>query len=239
MEKKAGRNRLFIYIVIGMIVLITSGVLAQTAVLKDNVQEIVNNVASKKGIDKEKIENIKEVDFNNLPERVDIENIDDTNLAVYEVTQTEGESFFVITVSDEKLKQYTKEAETHSRMFLNFGSSATLSESGFLETVGGVTTSKYKGYVMVREGSITALSTNLEVVSGSGKIELTIYKNGEEIGFRNSFIVEDKEGVEKDYDSQSFGIVNFEAGDVVSVYARVSGDVSWKDTITLIEITTD
>lgn len=237
MQKRSGK-KLFIYIVIGMIVLITSGVLAESSVLKDNVQEIVNNVAIKKGINNQSIKDVKEVDFNSLPDQVDIKNIDDTNLAVYEVSQEEGDSFFVITVSDEKLKQYTKEAETHSRMFLNFGSPQTLSESGFLETVGGVTTSKYKGYVMVREGSITALSTNLEAVSGNGEIELTIYKNGEEIGFRNSFVIEG-EGVEKDYDSQSFGIVNFEAGDVISVYAKASGNVSWKDTITLIEITTD
>ena len=238
--QKGNRKKLFVYMAIIMVVLVSSGVLAQTAVLKDNVQEIVDNVAQKKGVDKDKIKDIKEVDFQNLPDQVNIENIDDTNLAVYEVSQEEGENFYVITVSDEKLKEYTKEAETHSRMFLNFGSPDTLSESGFLETVGGVTTSKYKGYVMVREGSITALSTNLEVVSGTGSLEITIYKNGEEIGFRNTFLVEEEnQEVAKDYDSQSYGIVNFEAGDVISVRVDVSGDISWKDTITLVEITTE
>ncbi len=235
---KKGVKKILLSFAIGLVVLMISGVFAETVGLSDNVKEIVKDIAEKKGVVEDGIENVAEVDFNDLPPQIDIENIDETNLAVYEVSQTDGKSFFVITVSDEKIKQYTKAAETYSRMFLNFGSEAIRDSSEFLETAGGVRSNLEKGYVMVRGGSITALSTNLEIVSGSGEIEFVIYKNGKAVGFRNNFVVKSA-GVSKDYDSQSFGIVNFEAGNVISVYTKAIGDISWKDVITLVEITTE
>ncbi len=80
---------------------------------------------------------------------------------------------------------------------------------------------------------------NLETLEGSGVIYITLYKNGEEIGFRNSFIVEtsDNGKVMKDYDVQSVGTVNYEQGDVISMYVESDGEVLWKDVITRVEIT--
>ena len=46
-----------------------------------------------------------------------------------------------------------------------------LVDSTFLNTGTGVEASLEKGYVMMRSGSITGLSTNLEVLSGNGEIE--------------------------------------------------------------------
>ena len=235
---KKGVKKNFVYFTIVLSVLMISGVFAETLGLDSGVQEIVEEISKNKGINEEDIENIKEVGIDKLPSQVDVENIDDTNLAFYEVSQNKGDSFFVITVSDEKLKEYTKEAQTYSRTFLNFGSELEIDSSQFLETSLGVGTSLDKGYVMVREGSITALSTNLEALQGSGEIEFVIYKNGEAVGFRNNFII-DSIDVFKDYDSQSFGIVNFEAGDVLTVYSKVTGDLTFQDVITLVEITTE
>ncbi len=100
---------------------------------------------------------------------------------------------------------------------------------------------------MMREGSITGLSTSLEVVEGApkegvpssegkGEIEILIYKNGERVGFEN--MLNGDLGVKKDYDVQSNGVVTFEPGDVISVYANAEDGLIWKDVITIIEITT-
>ena len=45
-------------------------------------------------------------------------------------------------------------------------------------------------------------------------------------------------GVKKDYDTQSFGVVNFQKGDVISAYVKTEGDIAIKDVINLIEIST-
>ena len=87
----------------------------------------------------------------------------------------------------------------------------------------------------MRDGSITGISTNLEIVKGEGEIEIVIYRNGEVVEFGNSF-VGDSEGVKKDYDVQSEATVKFEAGDVISVSVEADDGVVWKDVITMVEI---
>ena len=177
-----------------------------------------------------------------LPKEVNIENVGDHNLAIYEIDYNEdGENreVFVISYSVEKLKAQGDLIIAHDkRQFLNFGYPKTTQDSGFLNTATGVETSTYKGYIMVREGSITALSTNLEVIkSNLGIIDVIVYKNGQPISFGNT-ISADSLGVKKDYDVQSKGVVTFEPGDVISVYTRADPNLSWRDVITLIEITT-
>ena len=93
---------------------------------------------------------------------------------------------------------------------------------------------------MIRGGSITGLSTNIQTISGSGVIYITLYKNGEAIGFRNSLIIEpgsEPGKVMKDYDTQSIGTVSYEQGDVISMYVESEGDLIWQDVITRVEIT--
>jgi hypothetical protein len=122
-------------------------------------------------------------------------------------------------------------------MLLNFGLKGEVNGSAFLNTANGVEGNLEKGYVMIRDGSITGLSTNLEVLSGEGSIEIMIYVNGQPIGFRNT-IYADSPGVKTDYDTQSFGVVNFKKGDVISAYVKTDGDIAFKDVINLIEIST-
>ncbi|MEK6875053.1 MAG: hypothetical protein AABX30_00010 [Nanoarchaeota archaeon] len=212
--------------------------------VSENVQRYVEEFVEKKKINPEQINNVSEVDFNALPKEVNIENVNDANLAIYEVnyndnTTAAGEQkkVFVITYSTEKVaKQGDIIVAQDKREFLNFGYSGESTDSRFLNTAAGVLGSLEKGYVMMREGSITGISTNMEVVSGSGDIEIIIYKNGEEISFEN-LINGDKTGVQTDYDVQSKGVVEFEPGDVVSVSVK-SGNVVWKDAIVMVEITT-
>jgi hypothetical protein len=230
-------KKAFVYLAIILVILITSGVFAEQVGLSNEVKKVVDGIIEKKGISSDNIESVQEVSFDQLPEQIDVKNIDNTNLAVYEVKPIEGNSFFVITASDEVI-QRTQRPDGTVKMVLNFGYNGVMEDSDFLRTSTGVETNLEKGYVMMRKGSITGLSTNLESVSGTGNIEVMVYKNGESVGFRNSFVV-DSAKVMKDYDIQSPGTVNFEQGDVISMYVKAEGDVVWKDVITLIEISTE
>lgn len=210
------------------------------------VSDFVEDFVSQRGIEPSAIENIQSVDFDALPKEVNIENVGDHNLGVYEVDylneKQEPEKIYVVAYSVEKLaSQGDIIVAQDNRNFLYFGHDGDMSSSGFLETATGVETSLEKGYVMPRDGSITAISTNLEIsqanVEGSS-VEIIIYKNGEAISFGNT-VEASALGIKKDYDVQSKNTVTFNAGDVISVYAKGDGtDVLWKDVITMVEITT-
>ncbi|MBU2104784.1 MAG: hypothetical protein KKF67_03350 [Nanoarchaeota archaeon] len=253
-------KKIFLGLGVGLIFLIVVGVFAAAAdstqssdvnsetdsTLKD-IKEVtdkyVQNFVDKRGIKESDISSISKVDFNALPKEVNIENVGDHNLAIYEVDYTDPEknqdkNVFVVTYSVEELRKQGDLIIAHdTREILNFGFNGESSGSEFLKTATGVESSLEKGYVMMRKGSITGLSTNLEVLnSGSGGIEIVIYKNGEEINFRNSLSA--SLGMQKDYDIQSRDNIKFEQGDIISVELKTNKDVSWKDVITMLEITT-
>jgi hypothetical protein len=211
--------------------------------ISTQVYEYVLNFVQKRDVLPSEISFVKEVDFDSLPKSVHIENVGEHNLAIYEISYKEGnqeDQIYVITYSVEELKDQGDLIVAHDkRQFLNFGFAGTMTKSGFLKTATEVETSLEKGYVMVRDGSITAVSTNLEISrSNPGDIEIIVYRNGEPIGFGNIFSTESL-GVKKDYNVQSKDIVTFKAGDVISVYLKANGiDIVWGDVITMIEITT-
>jgi hypothetical protein len=233
---KKGMKKLAFGIAFILIFIMASSVFAETIGLSDNVKNIVNNIVEKQGIDKSNIKSVEEVSLDNLPSQVDLKNIDTTNLAIYEVDYGGEKPVFVLTASDVATTAPTPVAKY--KMLLNYGLNEEVNEPVFLYTANGVEGSLEKGYTMMREGSITGLSTNLEVVSGEGNIEIMIYVNGEPVGFRN-LISATSAGVEKDYDTQSFGIVKFDKGDVISTYVKTDGTVVVKDLINLVEITTE
>lgn len=231
---KRGTKKVFIYFAMFAAILMLSGVFAETIGLNDDVKKIVNEIIQNKGLDKEKINSVKEVSFDNLPKQIDVENIDQTNLAVYEVDYGGEKPIFVITASNE-IFEATGTPGIY-RAILDFGLAAENSESNFLETVNGVRTGPEKGYVMIRSGSITGLSTNLEITNGEGSVDVIVYINGKPSAFSNTLT---GSGVKKDYDTQSMGIINFEKGDVISVYVKSEGNISYKDVINLVEISTE
>ena len=102
----------------------------------------------------------------------------------------------------------------------------------------GIHSNTEKGYVMIREGSITGISTNMEITKPSDdeEVEIVIYKNGKEVGFRN-ILDASSSGTKIDYDAQSKGIVNFKAGDIISAYLNSKNNTSLADITTTIEIT--
>jgi len=214
---------------------LAGSVFAENLGVSEGVETFVKEVVGEKGIDKEKIQNVEKVDFENLPEEVKIGNIDETNLAMYEVDYGEEKPVFVITVSDIAFKKTLKEIV--NKMLLNFGYDGEIINSTFLKTATGVQTSEDKGYVMVRRGSITGISTNLEVFEAEefGEAEILIYKNSEPVGFRNHFLINET-GVKNDYEIISADTLVFEPGDIISVYTNVKGKVKIGDIITIIEI---
>jgi len=232
-------KKIFVCLAVGLVLLTISGVFAETSV--DGIEKIKEKM-KEKGVEDEEINNITQVDYNDLPPEIEIDDIEETELAIYKVDKKDDKPFFVITPC-EKFQESSKEP-TYYRTFLNFGYSGTMSGSGFLETATGVETDLEKGYVMMRDGSITAISTNLEVFEeASGSLEITVYVNGERVGFGN-LVDMGSSGVKRDYAVQSFDVVNFEAGDIISV-ALMSSDgssesaSSWGDVTTLVEITTE
>jgi hypothetical protein len=253
---KGKKKKLFVIFGICAIIFLVTGVIISAAgengvteqvkekiessSLPDSVQQYVGDFIDKKGISSESINNITEVDFNSLPKEVNIENVNNNNLAIYQINynkSAKSEKVFVITYSVEKLEsQGDIIISQDKREFLNFGFNGEMDESGFLKTAMGINGSLEKGYVMMRAGSITGISTNLELLSGNGNLDIIIYKNGKPIQFGNSFVVESF-GVKKDYDTQSKDTISFEAGDVISLYVKASEGVSCKDVTTLLEIT--
>lgn len=210
--------------------------------LSSTVQEYVEEFVEQKGINPSDINNVSEVDFAALPEEVEIENVNDANLAIYEVgyneSSTETKQVFVVTYSVEKLET-TADLIAHpdKRQLLQFGLIDETSSS-FLNTATGVPGSLKSGYIMMRQGSITGISTNIDVINPNGGIiDIVIYKNGEAISFGNT--LESAKNIQKDYDVQSKGVVTFEPGDTISVQAVSSNSgTTFKNVITMVEITT-
>ncbi len=164
-----------------------------------------------------------------------VKNVTELDNGFYEIDVGEEKPIFAITYTGKISQESSK--KKNSKTFLNFGFAGEMNESGFLKN-SGVAEGLEKGYVMMNKGSITGISTNLEILDliDSGKIEIIIYKNGEQVGFRNTLSAVSS-GIKKDYDIQSENIVVFEPGDVISLYAKASNGVVWKDIITMVEIT--
>jgi hypothetical protein len=230
-------KKILISFAIVTMVILMVGVLAETISVSDDSQNIIKNILKERGLNESEVQSVEKVNLNELPDQIKIENIDNTNIAMYQIDMGTEKPVYVITVSDEAVKGVIKE-KIITKMLINFGLIEESNESQFLESAVGVKGSLEKGYVMMRDGSITGLSTNAEIISGTGDIEIIIYKNQKEVGFRNN-LVADSVGIKNDYDTQSTGTINFEAGDVISVYVKVNGDVTFKDINTLIEIATN
>ncbi|MEX0920328.1 MAG: hypothetical protein WDZ69_01965 [Candidatus Pacearchaeota archaeon] len=231
---------LFVMLLLGLAVSAQEGEIIgdEDEDLGEDISNFVKKVAKGKGISEAEIKNVRRADFNDLPKGIDLGNIDDTNLALYELTDSSDRPIYVLTVSDETFRK-TLSSEDYKRSFLSFGFSGEMSDSGFLKTATDVETSLEKGYVMTRGGSLTALSTNLEVTEtdASGDVEIVVYINGDRINVGNILSTE-SEGSKKDYDVLSGGVAEFEAGDVVSVELKSNGEAVWQDVTTLVEITT-
>ncbi len=222
-----------------LVLLLGVSVIAQTLPTEKITTELVKNVAKEKGISEESIGQIEEVDFENLPKEVNLKNIDTTNLELYKLNITnETNPLYIITASSEF---FTKSVKEYAKgMFLVFGFEGRLTNTTFLKTATGVTTSLEKGYVMTREGAISAISTNMEIIEkhSEDSIEINIYKNSERIGFRNEFY-QNTLGVYNDYDQIDSNLLQFQKGDVISIEINLPEKTIVGDITTLLEIETN
>lgn len=208
-------------------------------------KEYVKDFVKKRGINPEDVVNVSNVDYGSLPEEVKIDSVENNNLGIYEVNfndskKNEQGKVFVVSYSAENIAT-TKDLIAHSdkRQFLDFGIVDEVSGSSFMNTATGVPGDLNVGYVMMRQGSITGMSTNLQIIgSEDGEtLEVIIYKNGEAIRFGNVLDASEA-GIVKDYDTQSKGVVIFNPGDTISVQIVGSDSVSYKNVVNMIEITT-
>lgn len=233
---KKGMKKIVFGVAFVLIFMMASSVFAETVGLSGNVKGIVDNIMEKQGINASSIQSVEQVGLDNLPPQVDLKNIDTTNLAVYKVDYGGSKPVYVVTASGQPTAASTPTAQI-SKMLLNFGTNDEVNQSTFLDTATGVEGSLENGYVMMRDGSITGLSTNLDVVSGQGSVEIIVYINGQPAGFRNT-IVGDSLGAKEDYATQSLGVVNFQKGDIISTYVKTDGNIVVKGIINLVEIST-
>ena len=118
-------KKIFVFLIVGMVFLMVSGVFAASPNLPEDVDKFVKKIVQRKGIDINDIKDVKKVDFDKLPKQIDFKNIDDTNLALYEIDTGEGEPVFILTVSDEKFRSTVD----YKRSFLNLGFDGQMSES--------------------------------------------------------------------------------------------------------------
>lgn len=230
-------KKLFAIFGILVIVFLATSVVAEGVLVSSETQQVVKDVMNTKGINQSSIKAIKQIDLKNLPDKVKLENIDTNNLALYEVNVSGEETpVYVITASDNKIKSLI--SKFTKKMFLNFGFGGEFSESTYLKSAVGVLGSLDKGYVMMRDGSVTGISTNLEGVKGEGSVDILIYKNRELVGFKNSFDIRGS-GIYNDYDTISENTLSFYPGDIISLYVQIEGNITIKDVNTLLEVETN
>ncbi|MFA6022750.1 MAG: hypothetical protein WC781_01540 [Candidatus Pacearchaeota archaeon] len=229
-----------VIVVLGFIFLISAGAFAQTisdgAVSKE-VSDYVSSFVEKGGIDSDKITDIQQVDQSSLPDDVQIKTIDENNVGIYEVNYTEGnksENLFIVTYSANELPKL-ETAITKNIQYLTFGFSGESVKSRYLDSATGVQSSAERGYVMMRPGSITGISTSLGIKDGTGKLYIKVYKNGVDTGFSNMITSSDQKKI--DFDTQSENVLTYVPGDVIAVYVENVGNVDWNNVITTVETT--
>ena len=224
-----------LFFAVFMIVMIASSAATQ-AISSAQTQEVVKDIAKTKGIVEDSIKDIEQVDFNNLPEEINIQNLDEANLELYKIDIGEEKPVYVITASQTKIKKVV--SKFTNKMLLNFGSQEEISSSIYLRSATGVLGDLNQGYVMIREGSVTGISTNIKSIGENGNVQVRIFKNGELVEFKNEFDVE-KNKIYTDYDTISEGLLSFYPGDIISVYVELENGVKVEGINTLLEITTN
>lgn len=223
-----------VLLVIGIFFLVSAGVLAQEVGISSEVEEYIKDFVEKGGIEKDKIKDVVEVDKNDLPNDLNIQDIGKNNIGIYEINYTEGDEVKKIFVVTYATSEFKKKSVSVIRNIQNiyFTYSGVSSEDDFL-TASGVSLDN-KGYVMLRSGSITGISTNLDI-SGNGRIFIKVYKNNVDTGFENLISSNDLKSL--DYDLQSEKVVKYYPGDVISVYVTIEGEANWGEVVTIVETT--
>lgn len=219
-------------LVISLILFLSVGVFAEVSTsVSDSTQNYIKEFVKKQGIDESKVKQVTEVDQAQLPDNVEIKKIDQNKVGIYSVNYSENEqekNVYIVTYSTPKIAQTPTTTQKSIQNYF-FGYSGESTSSEFLTTA-----TSPGSYVMLRSGSITGISTSLEL-AGDGYVEIIIYKNNEDTGFRNKISTDDSQ--KTDYDLQSENIITYEPGDEISVYVQKQGAVAWSNVNTIVETT--
>ena len=210
-----------------MLVIGISTIFAQDDKKTEDIKTKVENVTGKK------VENITKLNSEELKQKLNAIEIKNNSVGVFEVKVQNSKPLFAITASTANPAITTQ--TSYSVSLLTFGVPGEINDSSFMATSAGSLTSADTGYVMLGNGSITGISTSLETTNGKGTLQVVIMKNGVPINFGNEIHVASN-GAQKDYDIQSRDIVNFQSGDVISIYLKNDNGVVLRDATTLVQI---
>jgi len=225
-------------VVLAFVLVISAGlVIAQTVSegLSSDEEKYIKDFVNKSGINDQEITSVEKIDQNKLPDDVDIKKIDENKVGIYQINYSKNnvdKKVFVITYAS---NEFNKVQTGKNIQTLYFGYSGISSESSYLESSGGVKLNENIGYVMMRFGSITGISTSLEVPEGEGKLYIRVYKNGKDTGFGNLISSYDSKKI--DFDTQSEEVLSYIPGDIISVYVEINGNIKWGNSVTSVEIT--
>jgi len=233
-----------VFVALAIIAFFVVGVVAEQADLV-NVEGLTNETRGyiesfleSDEIQAQEITSIQSIDLQNPPEEVELKNIEDTNVAIYQVNYTQGDEdkkIYVVSFASTDFAIPSDILGSPSVEYLHFGENTLSNGSIYLKTSEGVRSSAEQGYVMLDAGSITGLSTNVKIIDDfDGEVIVSVYKNGEFTGLRNVF--DASSGIKKDYDTQAKDIVSFEPGDVISVAVEAPSRLSWEDVITIVKL---
>ena len=227
-----------VFLLFVLVFLVSAGVFAQTfsEEISENVGDYIKGFVNGTGVNEDSINSINKINQSELPDNVEIKDIDENKIGIYEVNYTSGndtKKIYVVTYSTTQFKEKSAPLIKNIQN-IYFGYSESSDSADYLNAATGVAVSGDKGYVMLRPGSVTGISTSLDL-TGDGKVFVTVYKNGESTGFHNLILSVDNKKI--DFDIQSENAVNYNAGDIISVYVETSGDVNWGNAITIVETT--
>ncbi|MFA5992743.1 MAG: hypothetical protein WC796_03490 [Candidatus Pacearchaeota archaeon] len=238
------KRGVWIAIILGISIIFLAGTFAQSVLdetngLSKEVTDYVKAFVADEEINSSQINNITLVDTNNLPEEIEINKVEPNKIAIYEVNYTdvnsnESKKVFVVTYSTDSLNKKEQNIVKNIQNWI-FGYPEETNSSDYLYTSAGVKSNKEVGYVMMHPGSITGISTSLEITQGTGKVYIKVYKNGEDTGFNNVISSEDPRKI--DYDVQSENSLTFYQGDLITTYIENPDNITFKNAVVTLETT--
>lgn len=185
-------------------------------------ESYIRSLTEKQGI--ENISNITKLDKSFLPDEIDVSNIEENQVGIYEIEYDDFgilRNIFVVSyISDEVVEVFREPVE--NSFYFTFNKN-NLSFSSFVGS-----------YVMLKSGSITGLSSFVSL-SGNGKVFLYVYRNGESINFFNEISSGEVDTI--DFDLQSVGLNEFDEGDILSLYIVLEGEVSIDEVSSILKVT--
>ena len=128
-------KKILIIIGIGIILLMLTGVFAESPKSSDEFKEFMDKIKEQKEVSDDEILSITEISFNDLPNEIQVRDIADNNIALYQVEYDEGKPTFILTAKGATEFQGPTYISADTRQLLHFGFNGEMNASGFLKEV--------------------------------------------------------------------------------------------------------